>query len=242
MPYAICRSALFAPIKRGKRLMLNNIQIAARADVQITYTGPLLDMADSDVFLALLHIARGMIIQESERIYFQRGRLLRLLGRCQGKRDYDWLHRSLKRLTAAMLELKAQKISGLHLIDDYDYDPQEGDWYVRLSPRIVRLFAENTFALIEWDQRLALSAPLAKWLQTYIASHTKGKEHRISLAHLQAWSGNAEGRARQFRATLAKSLNELQAQGAIVSWELTRGSKGEPQARWVRSCRHDLEG
>lgn len=246
IPNAICRSALFAPIKRGKRPLLDDVLIASRMDVQIRYNGLRLDMADSDVFLALLHIAKGMEIRDSERIYFRRGTLLRHLGRAQGRAQYDWLHKAIKRLTAAMLEVEwksingLQKIAGLHLIEDYDYDPNEGDWYVRLSSKIVYLFEERAYSLICWNQRLTLQAPLSKWLQTYVASHRKGQEHRISLTKLQAWSGS-EGRSRRFCLTLAKALDELKAQGAIDSWEFARGSKGEAQVRWVRSAYRDPE-
>lgn len=237
MPNSISRSALFSPIKRGRREMLDNVEIASRSDVIIRYTGPRLDMADADVFLAMIHLARGydVMSNQDQKIYFNRGSILKALGRADGKANYEWLHKSIKRLTAGLMELQDRnKYSGFHLLDDYDYDKESGFWYVKVSLKIVEVFNENAFTLIDWKSRLVLKMPLAKWLQTYIGSHERGKEHRISFENLKTWSGS-EGRMRDWVCTLEKALQELEKTGIIEKWEFGVGTKGEKQVRWVRS-------
>ncbi len=233
MPNPITRSALFSPVKRGKRAMYNNERLPSRKDVEIYYTGPRLDMADSDVFLSLIHFFRLKKIEIDTKVHFKRDDLLKMIGKPTGGSQYEWLYLSIQRLLSATVAIVTNKKRiGFHLINEYEYDADVGDWYVKLSPKIVEIFKDSQFSLIELQKRISLEIPLSKWLQSYIAGHKKG-EHRIALDYLKEWSGSM-GRMRDWRLTFESAMVELQRQEVVAEWEITNGSNGEVQARWVR--------
>jgi len=54
MPNELARASLFVPTARGRRKMLDKVQLAAPAGIVIEFTGKQLDMSDCDVFLLSL--------------------------------------------------------------------------------------------------------------------------------------------------------------------------------------------
>jgi hypothetical protein len=79
IPNHLARSSLFAPIARGKRKMLDNVELASPNGVQITYSGHQLDMGDCDVFMQALHEIR--LAPLGERVRINRAAFLRGMGR-----------------------------------------------------------------------------------------------------------------------------------------------------------------
>ena len=69
-----------------------------------------------------------------------------------------------------------------------DYDPDTDSYYIKFDPRILALFHNREYALIDWEKRkqLAKRVDMAKWLQNYLASHEPGL-HRIGLRLLKEW-------------------------------------------------------
>lgn len=228
VPNAIARSALFAPIRRGRRPLHEKALIASRGDVEIRYTGRQLDMADQDVWLALIEIARKHPI--GVRIKVSRYEILRLLGRRTGKADYLWLHEAIWRLKTGTVEIKAKRYRvGLSFVEYFELDDKTGEYYMRLNPEVAKLYARSEYALVNWERRKALKGhvDLAKWLQGYAASHKRGEEHRIGIGLLKTWAGYT-GELNDFRAGLRGALRELerigeieniQFEGEIVAWK-----------------------
>lgn len=228
VPNAIARSALFAPIRRGRRPLHEEALIASRGDVEIRYTGRQLDMADQDVWLALIEIARRYPI--GLKIEVSRYEILKLLGRKIGKSAYVWLHASIKRLLAGTVWIKAKRYSaGLHLVDSFELDEKTSRYYMRLNPEVTKLYAKSEYALINWERRRGLKGhvDLAKWLQSYIASHRRGEEHRIGVKLLREWSGSSE-ELFHFKKSLLSALGELEGleevenpriEGEVVAWK-----------------------
>ncbi len=215
IPNAIARSSLFAPIRRGRRVLYDEVLVASRRDVSIRYAGHQLDMADQDVWLILVELAKNYPI--GKRIEVSRYEILKALGRNTGKSAYVWLHGAIKRLIKGTVFIKAKRYqAGLHLIESFELDEKTGKYFMRLNPELVKLYSKSEYALIDWGRRQALKkhVDLAKWLQSYVASHKHGEEHRIGLERLKEWSG-AKSEMWDFKQDLLIALAELKRLGEI---------------------------
>lgn len=226
MPNHLARSALFAPIKPGRRKMFDQMTLASRHDVAVRYSGKQLDMADNDVFLQALRVAQGYATGET--VTFNRAEFLRELGRCTGKSDYVWLEESFDRLVTGTLYISTRRYkTALHLVDAYAKDEETGEYWLRLNPEILKLFSRQEYGFIDMEARRQIrrGQELAKWLQNYVASHEEGKTHTIDGRSLQQWSGT-EGRARDFLTrAMPKALAELERLGLIQNARIRNDGK-----------------
>lgn len=240
IPNHLARSSLFAPIASGPRVKHFRSAIACRADVRIYFTGEQLDMGDCDVFLQALHEGQRSVL--GERIVIQRGPFLKAIGRATGGSDYEWLHGAFRRLFLGAIEIEAKrykiggspKSSGMHLVDSFDYDPEVDAYFLRFDPRIIAMFRNREYALIDWEQRKRLRkrVDIAKWLQNYLASHQNGP-HRISLRLLKAWMGYGSP-VRKFKQALLEALGELERLEIVAGPRIEQSTRHEPQAVWTK--------
>ena len=232
MPNHIARSSLFAAIKQGRRKMLNATNLDSRGDATLYVTGIQLDQADADVWKQLLHLSRQKIA--GDRIYFSRYEILKALGRRIGKTGYKWLDSSIDRIKTTNLSVETTKYKvSFNLIDSFTRNKETGEYWMRINPDVVKLFDRQEFSLINWDirKRISRGNQLAKWLQTYVASHKMGKSHSIDIKKLKKWSGN-EGQLKVFKSrNLPAALKELERLDIIKNWEI----KPNGQVVWVRS-------
>lgn len=215
IPNAVARSALFAPIKRGQRALHEKTLIASRGDVTIYHTGRQLDMADQDVWLLLIEIARRRPL--GEYIEVSRYEILKAVGRHVSNTGYAWLHSSIERLKTSTVWFKTKKFqAALTMVDYFELDEETGKYYLRMGPELVKFYDRKEYALINWANRYAIQkhVDLAKWLQAYIASHKHGEEHRIGLEKLKEWSG-AKSQIWDFKQDLLTALAELERLGEI---------------------------
>lgn len=218
MPNVIARSSLFSPIKRGKRPYLRDARISSRSDISVLYSGEQLDMADCDVFLQALDMAKQAPLGQP--IRFNRGAFLKAINKSRGKSDYEWLNSAIKRLQGAVVEIIPQKgpSYSFQLLGKRKYDPDQEEYFLEVDPDIVQAFSGSQYGLIDWQARFSLShqVDLAKWLQGYLASHAKGI-HRVSILNLQEWSGRQSSRSDHFKTALIQAADELIRVGAIKS-------------------------
>ena len=217
MPNLLARSALFAPIARGRRAMHEGAEVASRSDVQILYSGRQLDMADADVFMQALEIAKRNPLDQP--FVVNRAEFLRSIHRPLGKSQYDWLDSVMKRLKFTALTINhGAQLYELSLLAEWGRDKETGEYAMMVSSKILKMFGRQLkeFGLIDWQSRFQLEkrVELAKWMQTYVASHRRGQEHRIGLAFLHEWSGY-KGPLRQFRTKLGEALGELARVGTV---------------------------
>ncbi|AOD16791.1 hypothetical protein BER93_19415 (plasmid) [Xanthomonas fragariae] len=240
IPNHLARSSLFAPIAQGRRKQHDRTEIASRRDVKIFFTGKQLDMADCDVFMQALAEARRAAL--GERIFIKRGTFLKSIGRTDGSKDYAWLHESFRRLFLGALEIEAKhysigrtpRSSGLHLLAGYDYDSEQEEYYLVFDPRILALFSNREFALIDWAKRLHIErrVDMAKWLQNYIATHEAGI-HRIGLKYLKGWMDYSSP-PNKFRTALTEALAELERVNIINGAKIEQSTRCEKQAVWTK--------
>jgi len=97
----------------------------------------------------------------------------------------------------------------------------------RQSQEVKAAFDRNDTTYIDWQQRLQINPrlPLAKWLETYVCSHTRGSWHTIGTDKLYR-EANMKGRLRRFRSTgLPRALKELERLGIIARPRIRKDGK-----------------
>lgn len=91
-------------------------------------------------------------------------------------------------------------------------------WRVALDPKMALLFGKSSYTLLDWEQRLKLSAGLASWLHGYFASHAV--PGRVKLSTLQRASGSQTVASRKFAQLVRAALEELKAAKFLVYGEV----------------------
>jgi len=223
-PSCMLRSALFGVVRRGRRSYLERQIIAAWANTTIRYSGMRLDQADLDVWLAALHITRESGLGAPVRTSI--GAMLKAMGRTQDGRAYEDFNNTIVRLTGCVVEITAnRKTYGGSLIESFERDEDTGRYVLYLNPRLVVLFEDEAFALIDWEQRHGLRRDLSKWLHGYILSHkaTPREPHRIGLEKLRDLCGSETGELWKFRQQIREAMAELQEASIVTRWKITSG-------------------
>lgn len=212
MPNTIARSALFAPINRGRRKFVNNEQVASRADVTIYYKGDQLDMGDADVFAQTIRLIEKFDLGTDVEILpygFLRG-----MGRPTGGSAKKWLDKSFERLTEGTLKVDTKEYKVvLHLIDEYFYDKVRDKHFVRVNKKVAELFKKERYGLFDWEKRKQIGLGLTKWMQTYIRSNSGPQ--RVGIERLQEWCGKKNRQKSKFRADLKETFKELERLGLV---------------------------
>ena len=93
-------------------------------------------------------------------------------------------------------------------------------WRVTLEPEIVNLFSEDSYTLIEWEERRLIDsrASLALWMHSFLATHDNPFDY--SVAKYYELSGSRVKNMFHFRARLKKALDNLIEIGFLVSYEI----------------------
>jgi hypothetical protein len=227
----IARTNLFSPTRRGRRKYLNNVALKGPSGAEISFTGIELDMGDQDVALHCYRLARGA--GPNSEVKISRYAFLKSIGRTTGNRDYEWLKDSFSRITKGHIDIKTKYFEASYpLIGPLLYDKKEGVYYFSIPKQTMELF-KGGFAYINMDRRLMLKGQsgLAKWIQSYAATHKKG-EHKIKAETLYNYL-QYEMRMRQFKQNLENALDELVRVEELKEWSWLDEEK--TTVRWVRS-------
>jgi TrfA protein len=217
MPNPALRSALFAAVQGKDRRFINDELLAAVAGIELRFKGEQLNQQDLEVCAELFHLARlhplGDICHTSAH------GLLKALGRHTGKSEHLQLHRSIRRLQAHGLEIKA----GTHsyfgsLIMEGAKDDLTRHYLIKINPKLAPLVISGWTGLDAEQRRTLRGKDLALWLHAFYASHAKPYPYKVST--LRDLSGSRTANLKHFRAALRRALAELQAAGAIAAWQI----------------------
>ncbi len=240
IPNHIARSSLFAPIARGRRKQHRNTPLVSRSDATILFSGDQLDEADCDVWMQALHEARQAPLGQP--VTINRAAFLRAIGRPKSAQTYRWLHASFDRLSFGMLSIETKKYEIgitpksrlIHLINGFDHDPETDTYELHVDPRMLVMFSDAEFSLIDWEKRLMISnrVDLAKRLQRLVAT-SNDRMQRYSLDYLKEVCCH-EGRMRDFKTALSDALIELERLHIIKNHRFEASSQGNEQACWKR--------
>jgi hypothetical protein len=244
MPNHIARSSLFAPVARGSDRTHIDVVLVSRQDAVIKFWGQQLDETHADVWMQVLHEASKYPLGES--VSIKRAELLRALGRHCGGTEYDWLAKSMKALTFAMLVIEVTKQGrpklkigtrqeALHLINAYEFDEENEVYTIRLDSRWQQMFGNREYALINWEKRLRFRRhqDMAKALQRLIATSNE-RVQRYPLEWLKA-KLDYRSPMNKFRDALGAAMKELERLQIISDGKIELNTKGAQQASWTRS-------
>jgi hypothetical protein len=219
-PNPILRSALFPAIQSKDRRMLRNAPIAALKGQDVTFTGEQLNQEDLEVWLQVLDLARNHPLGEI--CHTSAHGLLKALERPTGNSQHKQLHYSLRRLQAHGLEIKAGRFTYFgSLIKEGIKDEVTRQYLIEINPRMAALFGQGWTQLDTATRRKLRGKPLALWLQAHYATHAKPLPY--SVAKLRELSGSQTKDLRFFRKALRRAVADLQATGAIATWEIDGG-------------------
>ena len=216
-PNAVLRSALFAAVHKD-RPYLEGALLAAQDGITVRFTGKQLNQADLDVWEQVLHLARTQALNTE--CYFTAHGFLKALGRSTGKMNHEWLQTALERLTGAVVRISDGRRTYFgSLIDRGVRDEDTGRYVVKINPELAEFYGRSQWTQIDWEQRQQLRGkPLALWLHGFYASHAA--PYPLRVAYLHKLSGSQTKRLRKFKENLTQALRDLEAVGAVRSFEI----------------------
>jgi hypothetical protein len=225
LPNEILRSALFNARNRNHpRAMMKSEPIAIIGDGRITYRGEELRQDDETVWLQLVHLARQHVV--GQLVEFTAYSFCKDIDWAIGKRSYDRLRESLRRMQATGLDVYSKRLDrgiSLSMIPFFEYEDSETQkslprWRVRIAPELVELFGNEHYTRIEWEQRLQLPDGLATWLHGYLASHRV--PHPIKIGTIAIGSGMNTVEKTELRRLIKRALTNLVECGFLLSFDV----------------------
>lgn len=240
LPNQFARSSLFTVgYRRTRREQCKDkiVQVYEK-EVTISYTGEELRQDDEDVFLQAIHLARGksgLELDEHPIIFTPYAFLKAIHWPTTGQNHYRRLEACINRLNVTGLKITvANKFtySGSLIRKLVKGHNGRREWAVWLEAEIVRLFAHDNYSRLEWEQRLRLKRPVAKWLHGFLASH----HQPYGLLVKTYWNlcGTSSRTLAHFRSTLVDALDELKEVGFLLEAEIVPGAEKGSERVLVR--------
>jgi hypothetical protein len=217
-PNSFIRSALFAAIQSKDRKFMKEAVLASQDGITIKFTGEQLNQADLDVWETIVHLAREQPLGTVAS--FTAHGLLKAMGMPTGNSQHKQLHSTLLRLTACAVEVTHEgKTYFGPLIKSGAKDEITRHYAVELNKGIIKLFGENQWTALDWQQRQELRGqPLAQALHAFYSSHRL--PYAVKLQTIQAYTGSRNKQLASFKRQVRNALNELVSVGFLVSFNL----------------------
>lgn len=215
-PNSFLRSALFAAVQSKDRVYMKESILFSQQGISIKYTGEQLNQEDLDVWEAISHLARQHPLgNECSFTAYSILKALELpLGGCQHQR----LHSAIIRLTACAVEIRHEgRVYFGSLIESGVKDEVTSHYTISINKKLNRLFGDNGWTAIDWQQRLLLRRkPLAQALHAYFSSHER--PYPVKLATLQELTGSQNKQPSDFKRKVKAALEALIAIGFLASY------------------------
>ncbi len=230
IPNYLARSPLFSPVRPGRRKMRTDELLASPKGFEIRFSGEQLDQSDCDVFMQLIHEARGKTLGDP--VGLNRADFLKQIGRDDGGKNYAWLAGVFKRLNGARIHLESARYKvNVTLVSKTIEDKLEGSFQAILDPDIIKIFSGNEYTIVDWEKRKMIEkrVDLCKWLQNFICSNEKGLQ-RNGINNLKTWSGYSSP-VRKFREALTEAIGELERVEIIAGASFY---EDDTKVRWTR--------
>ena len=222
-PTDLCRISPFKPLKRGKKHNFVEEILFQNAYGKIQYKGEVLGIGDEDVFMTLLREAREQLFQGKEAVNVQIGlrELLRKVGRKgTGRDNQDWLKGSLDRLCLGtlMVETKRFAFTG-GFLNDFEIDKDTGKLVISINPKIGRMFLNNAYTLIDYQQRLQLQ-DTGKRLHAFLNSQRNPTDQFSFSAETAKAIMNSEASLIRLREYIKRDLEEMKKIGFLKDFSV----------------------
>ena len=206
-PNSFLRSALFAAIQSKDRKYLDKVEVFSQQGITVVYTGQQLNQEDLTAWLALVDLMKKNPL--GTECKFSGREILKYMGLGTGGTQYEQLEMAIRRMTACLVEIETEKyIYGKSLIEGFLIDKNTNEYKVQLSRHLIKLFGDNDWTAIDWQQRKQLkNKPLCLKLHDYYSSHEKPLP--VSLAFLLNITGSTNSQKASFKRQVKAALEEL---------------------------------
>jgi hypothetical protein len=206
-PNSFLRSALFAAVQSKDRIYLEEAILFSQQGISIKFTGKQLNQEDLDVWEAVSHLARQHPL--GNECSFTAYSILKALDLPVGGHQHERLHSAIIRLTACAVEIRHEgRVYFGSLIESGVKDEVTSHYTISINKKLNRLFGDNGWTAIDWQQRLMLRRkPLAQALHAYFSSHER--PYPVSLSTLQALTGSRNTQKAGFKRYCRAALDAL---------------------------------
>ena len=206
-PNSFIRSALFAAIQSKDRVFLKEATLASQQGITVKFTGEQLNQEDLSVWEALAHLARQHPL--GHLFEFTAHNLLKSLGMHTGLSQHKQLHSTIIRLTACAVEISHDgKTYFGPLVKSGLKNELTSHYRIELNRELIRLFGENQWTALDWQQRQALRGKhLAQALHAFYSSHRH--PFPLKLTTLRSYVGSKNFQKAGFKVKLRAALDEL---------------------------------
>ena len=206
-PNSFLRSALFAAIQSKDRVYLQKAEVFAQQGITVTYTGQQLNQEDMTVWLALIDLMKKDPL--GTECKFTSHEILKYMNLGTGGREYERLNDAIVRMIACAVVIKTGTRTYMgSLIDGCDIDEHTKVYRLNLNRHLVKLFGENDWTAINWEQRKQLRhKPLCLKLHDYYSSHEKPLP--VSIEFLLNITGSTNSQKASFKRQVKTALEQL---------------------------------
>jgi hypothetical protein len=217
-PNSFLRSVLFAAIQSKDRVYLKEAEMFSQQGVSVSYTGEQLNQEDMTVWLALVDLMKKDPL--GKECKFTAHEILKYMGLEIGGSGYERLETSISRMTACLVKIKTERFTyGESLIEGFVIDEYTKKYKVRLNRKLIKLFGDDDWTAIDWEQRKQLkNKPLCLKLHEYYSSHEK--PYPISLEFLSDLTGCKNSQKASFKRQVKTALKGLIKIGFLKSWSI----------------------
>ena len=219
-PNSFLRSALFAAIQSKDRLDLKKADIFSQQGTTVTYTGQQLNQEDLTVWLALVDLMKKNPL--GTECKFTAHEILKYIGLEIGGSGYERLNDAIVRMIACAVVIKTGTRTYMgSLIGGCDINEHTKVYRLDLNRHLVKLFGENDWTAIDWEQRKQLrNKPLCLKLHDYYSSHEN--PFPITLEFLSDLAGSVNKQKADFKRQVKTALEELIKIGFLKSYSIEK--------------------
>lgn len=217
-PNSFIRSALFAAIQSKDRVFLKEATLASQKGITVKFTGEQLNQEDLSVWETFAHLARQHPLGHLSE--FTAHGLLKSLGMHTGLSQHKQLHSTIIRLTACAVEITHEgKTYFGPLVKSGLKDELTSHYRIELNRELIRLFGENQWTALDWQQRQGLRGKhLAQALHAFYSSHRQ--PFPIKLDTLRSYVGSKNFQKAGFKVKLRAALDELVKIGFLSGYAM----------------------
>ena len=217
-PNSFLRSALFAAIQSKDRVYMKEAILFSQQGITIKYTGEQLNQEDLDVWEAVSHLARQSPL--GNECSFTAYGILKALNLPVGGCQHERLHSAIIRLTACAVEIRHDgRVYFGSLIESGVKDEVTSHYTININKKLNRLFGDNGWTAIDWQQRLLLRRkPLAQALHAYFSSHER--PYPVKLSTLQELTGSQNKQPSDFKRKVKAALESLISIGLLANYSI----------------------
>jgi hypothetical protein len=243
-PDVFCRTGLFGASAARERVLLEpnekvvvacdpatGYQVELEGGLNCNIPGPLgaplrgqkvssrLDQADYTVYLGLLRLTRGML---GATVVLEPYAFVKTLGLDDTKPNVYSTFKAIARMNATRLTVVQPKHGHPgkfvccvgYLVSSIAYDSSSQTYTIALDPQLAGLFQKSYFNQLAWQQRLALSTSLSRWLHAELNSHRSGYRR---WSHLLQQAFGSQSPERVFRTRLREAVVEV---CKVTGWDI----------------------